>query len=544
MKRIFRLFIFILILIFQLQPAYASEGAVNNLNIDVIIDQSGDATVTETIELMATQGSEFYQVMNRMNQKELTMVSVTRDQTVQYAKLDNWDPDALSREQKYNHFGINDKGDSNYELCFGIEHQEHTYTMVYHVTNFVNKYQDATGINYNFFELNIPLKKASIQISAPQSFQKDNTEIYAFGYEGKVNFEAGRIKMISTGKIKRMQLFSKTSIPFAHYDTTYENKTYKSLLKDAKKGSDYDDDGVGVLGVFMALFVGFLVVAGVLLFALADQDDSRIKRYIKLSKKDKENIPNFHDIPTHHLLYASFLVDQTGLNKKYHNPKLIAAYMLKMIRDRNVHFVGEKKDYVVEFLEMPQDENAKELYEIMQKAANKENKATRKALESQMKKHYKKLYNWFDELYMNQKKYLHDQGHLHKNKIDDQTVEDIHHTYGLYKFLKDADNMDEKKVLDVMLWDDYLVYATLFDIADEVKKQLGEVHPDYYEQSDYRPDYDTIYWSMLWANSIMRASNTGYSLSEQQVRSSGGGGWSSMSGGGGFSSGGGGGGIR
>ena len=88
MKRIFRLFIFILILIFQLQPAYASEGAVNNLNIDVIIDQSGDATVTETIELMATQGSEFYQVMNRMNQKELTMVSVTRDQTVQYAKLD------------------------------------------------------------------------------------------------------------------------------------------------------------------------------------------------------------------------------------------------------------------------------------------------------------------------------------------------------------------------------------------------------------------------------------------------------------------------
>ena len=104
--------------------------------------------------------------------------------------------------------------------------------------------------------------------------------------------------------------------------------------------------------------------------------------------------------------------------------------------------------------------------------------------------------------------------------------------------------MDEKKVLDVMLWDDYLVYATLFDIADEVKKQLGEVHPDYYEQGDYRPDYDTIYWSMLWANSIMRASNTGYSLSEQQVRSSGGGGWSSMSGGGGFSSGGGGGGIR
>lgn len=543
MKRIFRLFIFILILIFQLHPAYASEGAVNNLNIDVIIDQSGDATITETIKLMATQGSEFYQVMNRMNQKELTMVSVTRDQTVQYAKLDSWDPDALSREQKYNHFGINDKGGSNYELCFGIEHQEHTYMMVYHVTNFVNKYQDATGINYNFFELNIPVKQASIIISAPQSFQKDNTEIYGFGYEGKVNFEAGRIKMISTGNIKRMQLFSKTSIPFAHYDTTYDKKTYKSLLKDAKNGSDYDDDGRGVLGIFMAMFVGILVVVGLLL-TLLQQDDSKIKKYIKLSKKDKENIPKFHDIPSHHLLYASFLVDQTGLNKKYYNPKLIAAYMLKMIRDHNVEFEGKKKNYSVVFIQSPEEENAKKLYEIMHKAANDENMATKKALESNMNSHYKKLYDWFDDLYMNQKKELHEQGHFHKNKIDEKTVEDIYHTYGLYKFLKDQDNMDEKQVLDIMLWDDYLVYATLFDIADEVKKQLGEVHPEYYEQSVYRPDYDTIYWSMLWANSIMRASNKGYSLHEQQVRSSGGGGWSSMSGGGGFSSGGGGGGIR
>ena len=186
MKRIFRLFILILILIFQIHPAYASDGAVNNLNIDVLIDQSGNATITETIDLMATQGSEFYQVMNRMNQKELTMVSVIRDQTVQYAPLENWDPDVLTPDQKYNHFGINDKGNANYELCFGIEHQTHTYTMVYRVTNFINKYKDATGINYNFFELDIPVRKASIQISAQQAFQKDNTEIYVFGYDGKI----------------------------------------------------------------------------------------------------------------------------------------------------------------------------------------------------------------------------------------------------------------------------------------------------------------------------------------------------------------------
>lgn len=543
MKRIFKLFIFILILIFQIHPAYASGDAINQLNIDVVIDQSGDATITETIDLMASQGSEFYQVMNRMNQKELKMISVVRDQTVQYAPLEDWDPDALTPEQKYNHFGIHDKGDANYELCFGIDHQQHTYTMVYHVTHFVNQYKDATGINYNFFELSIPVKKASIVISAPQEFHKNNTEIYGFGYDGQVNFEAGKIKMVSSGDIKRMQLFSKTSIPFASYDTTYDQKTYQSLLKDAKEGSDYDD-GVSVLAIFMGIFVFILAVVGVLLYALGEQGNEHIKKYIKLSKKDKENLPNFHDIPTHYLLYADFLVNQTGLNKKYHNPKLIAAYMLKMIRDHHVEFEGEKKQYTVVFVEPPEDENAKELYEIMREAANDENKATRKALEKHMNSRYKLLYNWFDHLYLHQKTYLHDHGHLHKNKIDAKTVEDIHHTYGLYKFLKDQDNMDEKKVLDVMLWDDYLIYATLFDIADEVKKQLGEVHPDYYQQSVYQSDYDTIYWSMLWANSVMRASNSGYSLHEQQVRSSGGGGWSSMSGGGGFSSGGGGGGIR
>ena len=66
----------------------------------------------------------------------------------------------------------------------------------------------------------------------------------------------------------------------------------------------------------------------------------------------------------------------------------------------------------------------------------------------------------------------------------------------LYRFLNSATLMDEKTVIELPLWEEYLVYATAFGISDKVIKALEIRCPDvanspllsngYYRSSGFR----------------------------------------------------------
>ena len=126
--------------------------------------------------------------------------------------------------------------------------------------------------------------------------------------------------------------------------------------------------------------------------------------------------------------------------------------------------------------------------------------------------------------------------------MDDTLYEDSTRLYGLKKFLDEFSRMNEKEAIEVHLWDEYLMFAYLFGIADKVAKQFKNLYPEIIkqmEQSNF--DYNTF----VFVNYI---SKSGYSAASSaraaaQSYSSGGGGFSSGGGGGG-SFGGGGGGSR
>lgn len=98
----------------------------------------------------------------------------------------------------------------------------------------------------------------------------------------------------------------------------------------------------------------------------------------------------------------------------------------------------------------------------------------------------------------------------------------------------------------MQLWDEYLVFANIFGIAEQVAKEFKELYPKYFEmQQDGYSNFDTYYTIML-INRMSHAATSGVSAghSAAMSRSSGGGGSSSFGGGGGFSGGGSGGGSR
>lgn len=112
----------------------------------------------------------------------------------------------------------------------------------------------------------------------------------------------------------------------------------------------------------------------------------------------------------------------------------------------------------------------------------------------------------------------------------------------------DASDAKEKRMFDeyeMKMWDEYIVFATLFGMADQVIEDLKEYCPDYFAVSLLGSQLIDESGNVVSDfNSFTGISSVSHSMSSQSSSSSGGGGRSSFGGGGGHSGGGGGGGGR
>lgn len=121
----------------------------------------------------------------------------------------------------------------------------------------------------------------------------------------------------------------------------------------------------------------------------------------------------------------------------------------------------------------------------------------------------------------------------------------------LKKFLKDFGNFKEKELPEIALWEKYLVYAHVFGIAEELRRQMEIKVPNIENHSNGLSTYD--YMRLNHAinrsvttniNTAIRSANAKIAESNASSGTGSGGGFSGGSFGGGFSSGGGSGGGR
>ena len=168
-------------------------------------------------------------------------------------------------------------------------------------------------------------------------------------------------------------------------------------------------------------------------------------------------------------------------------------------------------------------------------------------------KHYSKILNWFGKVLDKEAAKLILENNLVKNEkkilfikyeeytLNDSLKEEAKQLQGLKKFLMEFTNIKEREAIEVKLYDEYLMFASIFGIANKVAKQFKELYPDYIE--NYNFDYDDIVFINTFSTSGVNAASSARSRAESY--SSGGGGFSSSGGGGGsFGGGGGGGGFR
>lgn len=602
----------VIILLFWLMlPLWAAgQPYLHNLEVKVNIRDNGDAVVTEKRTMTITsKGTECYIPMEGLRGITLSDFKVSDETGRDYA-LVGWDVSA-TRSQKEGHCGIVSKGEGAYELCWGLDQlkagesqKDKVYTISYTLGSLMKSYNEAEGFNHMFVNPGIyPLpEKVSLRVEM-DSIQLDtsNARGWAFGYYGSTEFtdggfEAWTENFTSSSSMIIMLALKKDFIyPSDTLDTDFQ-EVVDYALEGASFGGEYDgeeqfftDDWatwicgklginkdsiiqnvstaicIAFIGLFFLLMSFLKSILTILAYIISLKPLRVLIRRLKISRKANGGLsPWQREIPFNGSLFAAGKALNTLSYKETPDiNNILGAFILRLFQRGELLLTWEDGKQTIRIGEHtdqtdnPQktDGNIKSpadirmentLYYIFKSAAGKDG-----VLQENELKRWLKNKNSYAEKLLEL-----------RNTTNKPNKEELAGLMRLKKFLQDFTLIEERGVVEVKLWDEYLVFATLLGIADQVRKDFRKVCPEYFAMSKFATamenasfDFSTTVYSI--ANYTANAAEYSRLSTERAAAASsmwsggsggssyrGGGGHSSFSGGGGHSGGGGGGGIR
>ena len=124
------------------------------------------------------------------------------------------------------------------------------------------------------------------------------------------------------------------------------------------------------------------------------------------------------------------------------------------------------------------------MYYILSAAAKGTDVLQEKALEDYAYENYEELETFLDDSKKNGETAFKNKGGFLKNPgsrikhLSETGKSELAQVFGLRKYLEESARMSERNIWEANLWQDYMVYATLFGIADEVIDQLKLLYPE------------------------------------------------------------------
>ena len=234
------------------------------------------------------------------------------------------------------------------------------------------------------------------------------------------------------------------------------------------------------------------------------------------------------------------------------------------VREEEIDGFLRSKDQVVIYIQSnkaPTGPSAR-LFKLMQRVAQKDGRVEQKAFSKYIEKNYKKIEAYEAALDSYSSDYLEENGYTFvgltaKSRREKSDLDIAHEVAGVAytdkgfelrdnivkfkNYLLDFSLLNERQTNEVALWDELMIYAGAFGIADEVEEEFRKIYPEYAEISTYS-DAPFFYYA-YYGSMLNRSYSDGHSAATASS-SSGGGGGTSFGGGGGSFGGGGGGGVR
>lgn len=556
-KRSFSAFLCLLIVLLLVfpHPSYGQTHSLESIDIFVEVREDGSASFKELRRANLSEGSEYYIVIENLGDSDILDFRVVED-GLDYQSLDKWDTSWSRDEKKYKSGVI--KTSQGYELCWGIgDYGLHTYEVHYTVTNFVKNYRDSQAIFWRFIndKTNIPPKNAQVSLEGPWDFNEENSAIWAFGYEGQINFsDDGKIIASSSRAFNNsnyLTILVELEMDSFNSPSTLIDKSFEEVKSQAFEGSDYGSDNnqssggsiPGALAFTLIPFIGLTALIIYLIKAPKKFKTSIKKRFIGEYFRDYPYEGPFEEI------YSAMI--PLGLANR---ENILTAFILKWIYEGDISLEKYEKGKLIKKEETGLRLNKSswdilnledQLFLMMQEAAGSNQILEDKEFTKWARKNYQRLIKWEEELVSQSKKTLLAKGFLervdkkflfikyHANEKTDKGERLEENSYKFINYLRDFSLLEEHGSINVGIWDQLMIWAAFFGITQAVAEEFKKLYPNYEVESAYK------------TNALPLArSYSSHASSAVSSRTSGGGGSSSSGGGGGSSGGGSGGGTR
>ncbi|MDO4711042.1 MAG: DUF2207 domain-containing protein [Peptostreptococcaceae bacterium] len=533
-----------------------AEEKITHIRIDVSIHDDGSADITQVWDVETYKGTEFYITMSNMGDMEVRDLRVTDESGRVFDFVEKWNVKATMEEKAYK-CGF-DPVDDGFEMCWGKgSHGKHVYTLQYRLTNLVKSYPDYDGSNTrlinDMMSPNVDSATVTVQFADKAKNARLNEEevgIWAFGYRGTILFEDGKVVAQSDRPIRSsdymniMMRFEKGLLD----PTSKGEGTFEDLREIAFEGSEYQEKKFGLKHVIFSL-LGLGAVGYALILK---SSETFLRRPFRRMGGKRKGIGYSRALPMYGALGTTYWA-LTAVGEKVSNAEILRAYFMKLIRSRAITIrplpSDDRSTFEMRFdlaVEL-EDPAAHDLMGILSVPMGVYNSLT----EEELKNYFKTevfhgthpIDRWIDDLKRNGKFHFRselegykadgsDRWSQMKARLEPKGFELLQQMFDFKKFLKDFTLVSEREVKEVELWDDYLVFATLFGLASKVAKQMKAIDPSFEQRSLLLGEDHRMIGTAATVVTTLYASSAGK------------GGSSSSGGGGGYSGGGSGGGSR
>ena len=564
MKRI----LFSLLLLFVAAFSLSAQE-IRNIDETVVLRKDGSARITQVWDVTVVSGTEFYLPFDNLGPMEIDDLTVSENGEEFFAEGDGWDTDR-SREQKRGRCGIVRKR-GGVELCWGQgDYGDHVWTVSYTVKGLVMRMGDYDGLYFSFVNpgLSAPPKHVKVMLineTGGPEWTTDNVKVWGFRSQSEILVEDGAVRaesLESFGYNSAMTVLVRFDQGLFEPAVEYE-KSFEKVQEMAFDGSDYETKMSfwdWVKAIFGGLFIliclllspGGLFVIAILVylyFWITSLMGFKYKKSFFGASKIKgwsRDVPLDGNIPA-----AYFALSEgsrmEGLTKSSVSKYLISAYFLRWVmngvvqvipdpdKPKRVNLSFEKEASFPEALE-------NDLYKMVREASGSNLILEAGELEKWSKKSFKRVSNIPDRTKTLGKKWFEDRHLLvKKDKCTPEGQEKARELIEFRNFLEDFTLHGEKGAIEATLWQDYLVFASLFGIADKVAKQFEKLYPTEFGDFTRATGLSSgTFYNLMSVSHDISASAMRNAMAEKAAHSSSGSG-RSFGGGGHFSGGGGGG---
>lgn len=539
-------------------------NSISGIDMDIYVNKNGDAIVTETWNCYANKGTEVYHPYFNLGNSKITDLIVS-EKNKTYTTLNNWNTSGNLSSKAYK-CGIN-KVSNGVELCWGIsQYGSHKYTVKYNISKFVSELNDSQMIYWTLipYEFSNSIGKVNIKIYADEPIE-DTIDVWGYGnYGGLCYVSDGAIHMYKENLNTSEYMTLLAKFPLKTYNCSNKiNKNFEYYYNMAEKGkTKYNKDNKSKNIIPFSMFFYMLPILFLIIISKLIKKGNKGTEYGEFNKNLQRTNEYYRDIPFEGNLFRAYYVGYTyGIIKN--KTDLLGAMILKWIKEEKVKIkkitkqvlFTDKEELAIELIyKENQIDNAeeRELYRMLN-LASEDGILEKHELKKWCKKNYNKILEWFSKVVKEEREILLQEGLIEETKsgkifittitgVSSKLTEEAEKLVGLKKFLLDYTRIVEKEPIEVIVLENYLIYAQMLGITKEVIKEFKDLYPEIIEQTHYMTYTDVMWINYCSTRGIYAANEAKRAASNY---SSGGGGFSSGGGGSGsFGGGGGGGGFR